>query len=60
MPPRGLEHTTGNTEKTPERQHGGAKCDAFPPDLQSVIDAWPNLSEQARRDVLALIDAASR
>jgi hypothetical protein len=38
---------------------GVARAD-LPADLAQLVDAWPNLSEAVRAEILALVDAAKR
>ena len=35
----------------------GLIFDAFAPDLQQVIDAWPTLPETVRQDILAMVQS---
>ena len=36
---------------------GAVRSAVIPPDLQSVIDAWPSLAEATRKKILALAGA---
>jgi len=36
-----------------------AQLGEIPPDLQAIIDAWPGLVEETRREVLAVIQGRS-
>jgi hypothetical protein len=47
-----------NKGKTQGEQHDSAPDSAFSPDLQRANDAWPYLSEKARRTILELVEAA--
>lgn len=55
----------GNAGKTTVDVESGAESGAldeglspFGPDLQAIIDAWPNVPADTRRDVLALLKSA--
>jgi len=37
-----------------------ATGDAFDTDLQAIIDAWPNLAEEARAKVLGIVQGLRR
>ena len=59
--------TTPAERRTTPRKHGEnakvrnrqrARQLHFDPDLQRIVDLWPNLSEAVRRAVLALVEAA--
>jgi predicted TIM-barrel enzyme len=62
---RGLEHTRKVPGNSVVFNQGSAKCGAIDardglndPRLEAVIDAWPNLSESVRSDILAMVEAA--
>jgi hypothetical protein len=49
------EHPAQNQAKSHVASKSAAESDAFSPDLQRVVDAWPKLTPNVRRAVLAVI-----
>ena len=67
MTPTGLEpgHVTTLSDndlqytpdpRAPKSGASGARNGDFDPNLQAVIDAWPDLSEAARERILAIVE----
>jgi hypothetical protein len=63
MTPTGLEHPPQNTGNTPISETGGAKSGALStisapidPDLQRLIDSWPDLPPTVKRMILASLE----
>ena len=62
----GLEPGTKSSGKTGVLEIGAAKCAALDadsgpidPDLQSIIERWPGLTEAVRESILATVQAGS-
>lgn len=51
--PAGTRNSGQNAGKTAVSEKGGAQGGAI--GLKLVSDAWPHLTEQARRDILAIV-----
>ena len=61
MTPTGLEPSTNSAIRPPVLEEGGAKSSALgalDPDLQEIVDAWPDLSEAERRIILTIVQNA--
>ena len=63
----GLEPGRKTPEKTRIPESSGAESGAvggeivpIDPDLQRIIEAWPRLTDAARADILAMVNAANR
>jgi hypothetical protein len=63
---KGFEHPQKSTRKSGVFQAGGAESGALgaqnavsDPDLQTIIDAWPNLPEDSKAAILAMVKAAT-
>ena len=61
----GLEHIAKTPEKTVVSHSGGAESGAvvdeiepIEPDLQLIIEAWPQLPDDLRKAILAIVEAA--
>ena len=59
----GLELSAKTPGKTAHSKTGAAECaavyaqnDAVAPDLQSIIDAWPNLTDEQKAAILVIIN----
>jgi hypothetical protein len=52
--PAGFEQPQDSPRKTALSTKGGAKSGALPADL---VEAWPELPEELRRAILALVDS---
>ena len=66
-PPRGVETTPSFPGNKALSEEGGAESGAvaapgaeIPPDLAMVVSAWPHLTEEERKAVLAIIRAAGQ
>jgi len=58
VPPRGVEQSAESSENTRIPQQGGptgGPQSDRDPDLRAVIDAWPELPQQARQRILAIV-----
>ena len=65
MDAAGIEPTMQNTGKTGFSKQSGAECGAvgaqntaMDPDLVTVIERWPTLSEEVRRGIVAMVRAS--
>ena len=47
-------------EKAPKSADLGAKSNHIPPELASIIDAWPSLPEHIKAAIKALVQTHSR
>ena len=65
IPPRGVEQAAKTAGKKPVCESGGAESGAesaentsISPDLQKLIDAWPNLPKAVKAGIVAMVNAA--
>ena len=56
----GLEHTANSTQKTALSEEGAANSDALDARLQAVVEAWTDLSDDVKDELIAMVDAAQR
>ena len=56
----GLEHLPGNAGQTALCEMPGPTGGPIGPDLQTVVDAWPHLSEATRAKILREVQRATR
>jgi hypothetical protein len=54
----GPEHTINSTQKTAISKTGDAESDAVDARLQAVVDAWPDLPDDVKDEMVEMVSVA--